>query len=473
MTLIIFYSEQQIFANKNTPVTLDGFHEKVNLEEAEPWLAPNYENQENVLGYGPGVFGIPAGMEDRVSFWLDIYTKYTTDQGVLHDSRYVHLIYEEVDFRDIMSMPDVDSKKKSKLRLERVKEAKKRIEQRLQRLEAYSSPSGLEGEDLKYWYMFAGVAEKNKFKEASKKGRLRFQLGQKDRFLEGIYHSGRYIREMEKIFREHQLPVELTRLPFVESSFNLNARSRVGASGIWQFMRSTGRQYMRIDATVDERNDPIRATEAAAKKMKSNFNMLGNWPLAVTGYNHGPYGMSRLVKKHNTDNLVEIVNLREGSFGFASASFYASFLAAIEAEKRAEKYFGVVFREKELKAKKMTLEKTLSAKNLVDIFLGDEVLARKYNPHLQNSFWRGSAHLTKRHYISVPETEYESYVARYQGLAKENKKVSLSQRYRVSSGDTLSKIALDFRVDLRQLMELNGIKDPRTVRAGQELTIPD
>ena len=58
-----------------------------------------------------------------------------------------------------------------------------------------------------------------------------------------------------------------------------------------------GKQYMKIDGAVDERNDPLRATEAAAKKLQKNFQMLGNWPLAVTAYNHGPYGMRRLVKK--------------------------------------------------------------------------------------------------------------------------------------------------------------------------------
>lgn len=266
-------------ADNKTPIIHSDFHGEVNLDDAEPWIAPDYTQQEKTLGYEISGFSVPAGLEERVAFWLDIYTKYSTDQGLLHDSRYVHLVYEPIDFTEIMNQPQLDRKIKSKMRRKLVDEAKTRIRERLKRLDQLSSPVGLEGEDLRYWYMFAKIDEKNKFKEAAKDGRLRFQLGQKNRFLEGIYHSGRYIKEMESIFKEHHLPIELTRLPFVESSFNLNARSRVGASGVWQFMRSTGKQYMKIDGVVDERNDPLKATEAAAQKMKKIFICLaiGRW----------------------------------------------------------------------------------------------------------------------------------------------------------------------------------------------------
>ena len=145
---------------------------------------------------------------------------------------------------------------------------------------------------------FRFIFEKNKFKIASERNRLRMQLGQKDRFVLGIFFSGRYIREMEKIFREEKVPIELTRLPFVESSFNLYAYSKVGASGIWQFMRSTGRLFhLRIDNICDLRNDPLAATRAAARLLRMNYEMLKSWPLALTAYNHGPRGVSSIVKK--------------------------------------------------------------------------------------------------------------------------------------------------------------------------------
>ncbi|MCB0356457.1 MAG: transglycosylase SLT domain-containing protein [Bdellovibrionales bacterium] len=461
-----------IYARQKTPISFNDFHQEINLDDAEVWTAPDYSGQEKVLGYEMSGFSVPAGMEERVAFWLDIYTKYNTDQGLLHDSRYVPIIYETVDFTDIMVQQHLDARIKNKMRSQRVKDAKKRIQARLKKLSQLTSPAGLDGEDLRYWYMFSKVDEPNKFNVAAKNGRLRFQLGQKDRFVEGIYHSGRYIKQMENIFRERHLPIELTRLPFVESSFNLNARSRVGASGIWQFMRSTGKQFMKIDRAVDERNDPLTATEAAAKKLQKNFQMLGNWPLAVTAYNHGPYGMSRLVKKYKTDNLVEIVDIRRGRFGFASASFYASFLAALEAEKRAEKYFGVVFREKALQADKLILNKSLSKQNLLQIFAQDQELAQKYNPHLQSYFWKGFVHLKKGHYISLPTQNFDGYLAKYKNIQTPASLDATSGSYRIVQGDTLSQIAENFKISLRTLMEANGIDDPRRIRVGQQLIIP-
>lgn len=465
-------------SDNKTPVTFSDFHQNVNLDEAEAWSVPDFSGQESVLGYGSSGFGVPAGMEERVSFWLDIYTKYTTDQGLLHDSRYVHIIYEPVDFTEIMKLENLDKKSKNKLRRELMDAAKDKIRERLKKLNALSSPAGLEGEDLRYWYMFANVNEENKFSEAAKNGRLRFQLGQKDRFIEGIYHSGRYLKQMESIFKEMQLPMELTRLPFVESSFNLNARSKVGASGIWQFMRSTAKQYMRVDNVVDERNEPLLATEAAAKKLRSNFQMLGNWPLAVTAYNHGPYGLKRLVNKYDTDNLVELVDIRKGRFGFASASFYASFLAALEAEKRAEKYFGVVFREKPLLVKKIQISKMISKLSLIKIFNGDRLKAEKINPHLRSYFWKGYSHLKKGNYIFVPQSDFESYLARFRSIElNEGKMVATENKsegiYRISSGETLSQIAINLNVKLQSLMEANGIDNPRRIQVGQKLIIPE
>src|SRR5690606_22709448 len=133
--------------------------------------------------------------------------------------------------------------------------------------------------------LFRKIGDPNKFLNAAHYKRLRFQLGLKDRFLDGVKLSGEYLPFMDRIFIEHGLPFELTRLPIVESRYNAKARSKVGASGIWQFMPRTGADFMMINDAVDERNDPLRATEAAAKLLSINYKTLGNWPLAVTAYN--------------------------------------------------------------------------------------------------------------------------------------------------------------------------------------------
>lgn len=368
------------------------------------WQPPVYTGQENALGYSPEAFAVPKGMEERVQFWKDIYTKYTSDQGILHDSQFVHVIYESVDFGDITAQTDLTDKQREKARRKRVDERKKEVAARLKRLADVKSPEGLTGEDLRYWEMFAKVDLPKKFQEAAKKGRLRFQLGQRNQFMNGIYSSGRYIKQMEEIFRKEGVPVELTRLPFVESSFNLRARSRVGASGIWQFMRSTARMYMRLDGSADERNDPLRATAAAAKKMRDNFTMLKNWPLAVTAYNHGPSGVKRLTEKMGTTDLAELTDVRKGRFGFASASFYASFLAALDVERNAEKHFGPLEVMPEIRGAEIKLVQNKNVKDMLKWFNNDVDLAKMMNPHVVESVWKGRTPLSRKHILRVPLT---------------------------------------------------------------------
>src|SRR5207253_2957861 len=99
-------------------------------------------------------------------------------------------------------------------------------------------------------------------------------LGQKNFFEEGLKISGAYFKEMENIFAKQKLPIELTRLPLVESSFNHFATSKDGAAGIWQFMGDTGRKFMLVNDQIDERRSPFKATEAAARLLKENHMIL-------------------------------------------------------------------------------------------------------------------------------------------------------------------------------------------------------
>ncbi len=109
---------------------------------------------------------------------------------------------------------------------------------------------------------------------------------------------------------------------------------------MWQFMRSTGRRFLRIDAVVDERLDPYRSTEAAARFLEQNYIILGSWPLALTAYNHGPGGMKRAQEQLGTSDIATIVRkYNSRSFGFASRNFYLAFLAALEIDQNPEKFF--------------------------------------------------------------------------------------------------------------------------------------
>ncbi|WII72793.1 lytic transglycosylase domain-containing protein [Bdellovibrio sp. 22V] len=354
-------------------------------EESRPWRSPSFANQPSALGYHEAAFSIPKGMEKQVQFWVDIYTKYSTEHGVIHDAENVEKVYEVVDLKGL---------KTEREKQKRVDEVKKVIAEKLSKEEA---------------------------------DRLRFQLGQKDRMQDAIFYSGRYLEDMEQIFRDAKVPVELTRLAFVESSFNIMARSKVGASGIWQIMPYTARPYKMISPVVDKRNHPLEATKLAAKLLRNNYNMLESWPLAVTGYNHGPTGVMKMTKSYETRELSELVqNVRSRkSFGFASRNFYASFLAALEVERNANKYFGAVLWSKPLNAQELKLPVSVKYKEIVSWFDGDDSKAQIFNPHLTYKARKGMP-IPAKTVISVPKDKYNialiSLARRDRTVAMEDKK---------------------------------------------------
>ncbi|MNJ99812.1 Membrane-bound lytic murein transglycosylase D precursor [compost metagenome] len=402
---------------EDTPVVHTEIAGDKKLADSRTWRVPSYSGQGNALGYSPEAFAVPKGMEKQVGFWVDIYTKYTTQEGVIHDAEYIDLVYDSVDLRGITS---------DKAKQKKVDEVKKEIMVSLQKLADLKSPENLTSREQKIWDYFAKVDEPNKFKDASDKNRIRFQLGQKDRMQEAIFFSGRYIEDMEKIFREANLPIELTRMAYVESSFNIMARSKVGASGIWQIMPYTARPYKYISPTVDRRNHPLEATKLAAKLLAGNYRMLESWPLAVTGYNHGPTGVRRMTNSYKTREISELIqNVRSRkSFGFASRNFYASFLAALEVEKNAVKYFGEIAWSKPLESQDLKLPMAIGYKEVLRWFDGDDEKAQVFNPHITHVARKGRA-IPAKTTIAVPKDKYDIVLIE---LAKKDRTVAAADK---------------------------------------------
>ncbi len=201
--------------------------------------------------------------------------------------------------------------------------------------------SMLTPEERRIYDLFLDDPDPDKFVSAQEEGRIRSQTGIQDKFTAGLEASGQYLEEIEDIFTSHGVPAEITRLVFVESMFNMKARSKVGASGIWQFMPTTGRLYLGVDSISDERNDPIMASHAAARLLRDNYEALGSWPLAINAYNSGRATLQRAVNVLGTDDIATIIlNYSGGVYGFASRNFYPCFLAALELANHHPKYFG-------------------------------------------------------------------------------------------------------------------------------------
>ncbi|MBF0292183.1 MAG: transglycosylase SLT domain-containing protein [Nitrospinae bacterium] len=326
-----------------------------------------------------------AEIRPMVDFWKKIYTQYTTRQVVIHDKDDLTIIYEVV---------DLDSGGKKPAR-----ERKRKIEAALKRLSKNGGvPTCPEEEEIAA--KLAHIQDSNKFSNAI--DALRVQLGQADRFKLGLQRSGRYMNHIREVFRSYDLPEELTALPHVESSFNYKAYSSVGAAGIWQFMRGTGRLFMRVDYTVDERRDPITSTDAAARLLSISYNQLGSWPLAITSYNHGINGMRRAKELHGDDMATIIQNYKSRSFGFASRNFYTEFLAALDVSKNHNKYFTNVEPEPEYRFKEIVLPQSATATSLATMTKVPLESLKEHNLSLRPVVWTGKRPIPAGYKLRVP-----------------------------------------------------------------------
>ncbi|HTY56480.1 MAG TPA: lytic transglycosylase domain-containing protein, partial [Candidatus Binataceae bacterium] len=273
------------------------------------------------------LFPRPLSLEPNIHFWVDVFTAYSYRDFIIHDRDKVWKIYQVMHLpgEGLPSQEDVEwandylklKYRTALLHLATGAKPSNYIEQDVTKL--------FRGEPLQ---AYAAAADN-----------LRVQQGLRERFRETLVRARGYQPVMARIFRAAGLPVELTLLPSVESGFYTRARSSAGAVGIWQFTRATGRQYLTIRGRRDDRLDPVRSTAAAAKLLSYNYSVLGNWPLAVTAYNHGTYGMQQAEDVYG-DDLPKIVAHYDGPhFGFASKNYYAEFLAALQVHEYEDKYF--------------------------------------------------------------------------------------------------------------------------------------
>ncbi len=338
---------------------------------------------------------LSGSLKKHVDFWIDIYSKYHTSQSVIHDARYVDHIYEVID------SPGSAKEAKKKWRAVLMSLHEKQVRAGKPDLD----PATLTANERKVYALFDDIREPSKFLNAAHRKRLRSQIGQREAHLDGLKASGRYLPLMEEVFKANGLPIELTRLPFVESSFNLKARSKVGASGIWQFMPNTGRLFLNVNAAIDERNDPVRATEAAARLLKLNYDSLGTWPLAVTAYNNGRKNMMRLVRRLGSQDFEDLLTIYHGrAFGFASSNFYSCLLATIEIHKNYRKYFGEIEFQKPDDFFEAPLPDSVVLPELIRLMSYDTDRLKVLNPGIESDVFRGKLMLPAAYKLRLPMT---------------------------------------------------------------------
>lgn len=411
-------------------------------------------------GQASDAFVRPAELEPDIAFWRRIYTEVSTDGGLIHDPVNLAVVYEVLQFPSDIA---------PQLRARKIDDTKKKYSRILDRLA--QGTQDLSKEEERVRDLWPKSTRRARFEQAAEE--VRFQLGQSDRFLEGLIRSGAYMSHIAATFEKQGLPRELAALPHVESSFNTFAYSKVGAAGMWQFMRATGRRFMRIDNVVDERMDPYRSTEAAARFLEQNYIVLGSWPLALTAYNHGTAGMRRAQEQMGTSDITTIVRkYTSRTFGFASRNFYVAFLAALEVDANPDKFFGPVKRSPVDDSRIVVLANFVPASQIAAALDVESDVLRKLNPALLPAVWNGSRHVPRGFELRVPSAiDPVGALARIAKGERYDAQVA-DTRHEVRKGESLSAIAGRYGVGMTRLAELNGLKRPYHIRVGQVLTLP-
>ena len=410
------------------------------------------------------LFPRPEALERDVNFWVSIFTQYSTNEGVLHDNRNLAIVYEKV------PLPGNASRRTR----QRTSGNRRNHYQAILRTLADGKRDNLSAEEQRVLDLWPDDVTNKEL--AAAVGQIRFQLGLSDRFREGLQRAGKWRDHVESEFTRLGVPTAIAALPHVESSYNPDARSHVGASGIWQFTRSTGRRFMQVDHVLDERNDPFLATTAAGKLLAYNYSITGNWPMAITAYNHGLSGARRAMRSHGDTAYVDILrNYKGRTFGFASRNFYVAFLAAMQVDQDPQKYFPGVVPDKPIDYSSYTLTAFVAADELASVLKVSERDLARYNPALQATVWQGSKYLPKNYDVRMPanmlDTSMSELVAQIPGDTFFDKQLP-DLFHTVVRGDTLSEIADTYETRVSTLVALNALGSRNRIRAGQQIRLP-
>lgn len=281
-----------------------------------------------------GVFQKASELEPAVEFWRKTYAVWSRSQVAFHDDRYMNVIYE------VMVLPGyvgegltLEQKDLISQRRDFWKAQLAGLQQKLR----YNVPLNADDKQLLAKLENSGESVQNIINGADT--RVRSQRGTRERFKRGLEISGRYDLQFRKIFRDAGLPEDLAYLPHVESSFQPAARSSAGAVGMWQFTQAAAETYMPAGNKPDQRLDPFASANGAARYLSHAYGKLGDWPTAITSYNHGIGGMKRAQTQAGPDFARIVAYYNGPAFGFASRNYYAQFLAAREIASNPQSYF--------------------------------------------------------------------------------------------------------------------------------------
>ncbi|MFN2433581.1 MAG: transglycosylase SLT domain-containing protein [Gemmatimonadota bacterium] len=449
--------------------------------------APAFVDGSTVPASPNPAFPVPVGLVPQVEFWKTVYSSLSKDEVLYHDRVRMDVVYGRHRVPEALT-PSAEVANDNYLRAAR--EGYRRV---LSALARGFDRDTLSGEALRIYELWGRGSTPGTF--AAAVDNVRWQRGLRERFIEGLASSGRYQSHVERVFREEGVPLELTFLPFVESMYDTRAYSSVGAAGVWQFMPATGRLFMRVDGTIDERLDPIRAARAAARLLRQNHQRLGTWPLAITAYNHGPYGVQNAVRTMGTRDIERIVKGYTGrGFGFASRNFYTEFLAALDVRRNYRRHFGEVRLDDPLEFDEATLPVAARFSRIAEVLEVPVEALWEVNPAFTANARRRDQPVPAGYRLRLPENadaddDWDDVLEALRGQppvavvspGASRSSVAPGLRgpaaaagadwYVVRSGDTLGGIAQRHGLTLTSLRRLNGLGASAIIHPGQRLRI--
>ncbi|MGB1042843.1 MAG: LysM peptidoglycan-binding domain-containing protein [Tenacibaculum sp.] len=291
-----------------------------------------------------------------------------------------------------------------------------------------------------------------------------------------------YFPMFEQYLDQFDVPLEMKYLAIVESALRPAARSRVGATGLWQFMYGTGRQFnLKVSSYVDERQDPVKATIAACKYLSQLYKIFGDWDLALAAYNSGPGNVSKAIKRSggykNYWNIRPFLPRETAGYvpAFYATMYIFEYADAHNIYPEPPKIFH--FETDTIRVKRTISFDQISEKTAIDTELLS-FLNPAYKldiiPYIKDKNY--AVRLPRKSIVEFLDKEEEIYTLAKEDAAKREKplpkyfEMDKRIRYKVRSGDYLGKIANKFGVRVSDIKRWNGLRNHR-LKIGQRLSI--
>ncbi len=285
-----------------------------------------------------------------------------------------------------------------------------------------------------------------------------------------LNRMGRYAEFIDQELAVRGMPPSLRYLPIVEAGFWPTALSPVGAGGLWQFMPPTARWLgLEVTSVLDERLDPYKATPVALEYLLSLNDQFGSWFLTLAAYNSGPGRVERIIRDYggNAPRDDELFWRLRDRLPAETRDFVPKFLAAVRMGSEPEAFgFGDVVLDPPQRFDELEVEGAVSLDVLAAAAEADEERMEELNPHLV----RGLTPTGTRTLVRVPAGHGERFHARLAAVPAD-RRVTFAE-HRITSGETLSHVAMMYGVSVSEIRDANPSVEPRRMRVGTRITIP-